>query len=161
MVLTNLQLQPAIIDPDSTQLQIFELRWKPIGPSHRTIEQLVSKQLLKFAFEECAENDAPGPLLHFSGKLDIEVSLTLKLDRAVGLHKLVRRLDRRGVWQRLVFFLKPLGADSEFDQIVVEDRFDRLKIVESNRPRSILLLARNPFGKIAELGRISVHLLTA
>jgi hypothetical protein len=97
-----LQLQPTIVDPDSTQLQILELIGQPVRPTNRAIEQLLSKQLLKFVFEECAENNASGPLLHLTGKFDIKITLAFELDRAVGLDYFISRLDCGGVWQSLI-----------------------------------------------------------
>jgi hypothetical protein len=88
-----LQLKPTVVNPDGTQLQILELLWQPVGPPDGAIEQLLSKQLLKFVFEECAENNASRSLLHFSGKFDIEVTLPLELDHAVTLHEPVGGFD--------------------------------------------------------------------
>jgi hypothetical protein len=159
--LSDLQLQPTIVDPNGTQLQVFELLWKPIGPSHRRIEQLLTKQLLKFAFEECPEYDASGPLLHFTGKFDIKLTLSHQLNRPVGLDEPVSRLDRCGIGQGLVLAFESRCAHSKLDQVVIEDRLDWPETIERNGPWSIFLLARNSLGHLAELRHIAVDLLAS
>ena len=117
--------------------------------------------MLKFVFEECPEYNASGPLLHFTGKFDIELTLTDQLNRPVGLNEPVSSLDRRGVGQGLVLALESRSAHSKLDQVVIKDRLDWPETVERNCPWTIFLLARNPLGHLAELCHIAVDLLAS
>ena len=53
-----LQLHPTVVDRDTAKLQIAELLGEAVGPTHGFIEQLRTKQLFEFVFEECAERNA-------------------------------------------------------------------------------------------------------